>query len=189
MDEVPKNSILLKGPKQIPTITIFTDAAFDNELKVGAWACYIRIGLKVIQSSRIIEVGTENSTEAERVGVAVVLWILNQKVDLGKYKLIIYCDNGAAARPVKLYNKTGNAKQQAKKQLKFYQTHIEPLLQKAKMVDIRYIKGHAARNKNFKLKDRHLVHDMVDRQAGLTLDEFRRKLEPSIPEKRSDSGS
>jgi ribonuclease HI len=174
---ISKESILLKSAHQIPTVTIFVDASYDNELKVGAWASRLYIGNKIIVASKIIATDVNNSTEAERVGVAAVLHIANKNVNISEYKLILYCDNNAATRPVTLANKTGKAKQAAKKQLEFYQKHIEPLLQKALIADIRYIKGHLARGKNFKLQKKHYIHDQVDEEAKKLLNEYRSKVQ------------
>lgn len=158
----------------IPTIVIFTDASYDKDLKVGAWYCYIRIGDKKVKTGRVITTDVNNSTEAERVGVANSLWLVNKMVDINKYKIILYCDNLSAMKPVGYTNKTGTKRQRAKQQLVFYQKNIEPYLQKAMITDIRYIKGHAVRSSRFKPKTRHLVHDMIDKEAKRLLDNYRK---------------
>ena len=157
----------------IPKVVIFTDASYDKDLKVGAWYCYIRIGDKKVKTGGVIVTDVENSTEAERVGVANSLWLANKMVDLTKHKVILYCDNMSAMKPIGYTNKTGAKRQRGKQQLAFYQKNIEPYLQKAKITDIRYIKGHALRSKRFKPKPRHLIHDLIDREAKKLLDEYR----------------
>lgn len=170
--QVPVSNLL---KHQIPTIIIFTDASYDLDLKVGAWYCYIRIGDKVTQAGRIILNDIENSTEAERVGVANSLWLVNKMVDISKYKIILYCDNMSAMKPVGFSNKTGAKRQRGKQQLAFYQKNIEPYLQKAMTTDIRYIKGHLARSKKFKLQTRHMAQDLCDQEAKKILLQYRAK--------------
>lgn len=157
----------------IPKVVIFTDASYDKDLKAGAWYCYIRIGDKKVKTGSIINSDIGNSTEAERVGVANSLWLANKMVDLTKHKIILYCDNLSAMKPVGYTNKTGTKRQRAKQQLVFYQKNIEPYLQKAMITDIRYIKGHATRSSRFKPKTRHLVHDLIDKEAKQILLTYR----------------
>jgi len=167
-------SILLNH--NIPKVVIFTDASYDKDLKVGAWYCYIRIGDKKVKTGGIIITDVNNSTEAERVGVANSLWLANKMVDLTKHKIILYCDNLSAMKPVGYSNKTGTKRQRGKQQLVFFQKNIEPYLQKAMITDIRYIKGHALRSKRFKPKARHIVHDLCDQGARRILNEYRNKI-------------
>lgn len=82
--EVPKG-LLIKSVRQVPTITICTDASYDPELKIGAWACYIRSDTKLIKLGKVIKENVSNSTEAERVGVANALWLAAQAHDISQH--------------------------------------------------------------------------------------------------------
>lgn len=167
------SSSLIKSVNQIPTITICTDASFDNDLKRGAWACYIRGDKFRIREARIITREVNNSTEAERVGVAAALWILRQKVEIKNYRLILYCDNESAMMPVRTSNKTGRKKQRAKQELDFYHKNIQRYLQKAKSYEIRHVKGHMSRSKRLKMQRRHHIQDWCDRAARGVLNKLR----------------
>lgn len=168
--EVPESSLLNHIHK---TITICTDASYDNYLRVGSWACYMKSDNKLIKTGKIIESHVENSTEAERVGVASALWLVSKAVDIKTHRIIIYCDNESAMRPVRLSNKTGAKKQRAKQQLEFYQKNIEPVLQRAGGYEIRHVKGHLERNPRMKRKTRHFMNDWCDKEAKRLLTEYR----------------
>ena len=162
--EVPKG-LLIKSVRQVPTITICTDASYDPELKIGAWACYIRSDDKIIKLGKVIKQDVSNSTEAERVGVANALWLAGQALDISKHRLILYCDNLAALNPVRPSTKTGAKRQAAKQQLEFYQQNIEPYLQKALTYDARHVKGHLERTARHRMKTRHHLNDWCDKEA------------------------
>ena len=177
--EVPKG-LLIKSVRQVPTITICTDASYDPELKIGAWACYIRSDDKIIKVGKVIKKNVSNSTEAERVGVANALWLAGQALDISKHRLVLYCDNLAALHPVRPSSKTGAKRQAAKQQLEFYQKNIEPYLQKALTYDARHVKGHLERTARHRMKTRHHLNDWCDKEARGLLQEERKKLQKSI---------
>ena len=173
--EVPKG-LLIKSVRQVPTITICTDASYDPELKIGAWACYIRSDTKLIKLGKVIKEDVSNSTEAERVGVANALWLAGQAHDISQHRLVLYCDNPAALHPVRPSTKTGAKKQAAKQQLEFYQRNIEPYLQKALTFDARHVKGHMERSARHRMKARHHLNDWCDKEARRLLCEEREKV-------------
>lgn len=176
--EIPA-SLLMRSVSQIPTITICTDASYDPELGIGTWACYIRTDDKLVKTGKIIEHPVENSTEAERVGIASALWLANKLVNIREYKLILYCDNMSAMHPVRPSTKTGAKKQRAKEQLAFYQKNIEPTLQKALTTDIRHVKGHLERMQSRRIKKlkRHYMNDWCDQEAKRLLIEYRKTID------------
>lgn len=177
--EIPKG-LLIKSVRQVPTITICTDASYDPDLKIGAWACYIRSDDKIIKVGKVIKTNVSNSTEAERVGVANALWLASRALDISKHRLVLYCDNLAALNPVRSTGKTGKKKQQAKQQYLFFQQSIEPLLQKALAYDARHVKGHLERTARHRMKARHHLNDWCDKEAKRLLDEERMKLKKPI---------
>lgn len=176
------DSSLLRSANQTPTITICTDASYDPDMKVGAWACYIRSGDMIIKESKLITTEIDNSTEAERVGVAAALWIVEQKIDITKYKIILYCDNEAAMKPVRPSNKTGRKKQRAKQQLAFFEKNIHKHLQRALSYDVRHVKGHMERSARHRMKKRHYMNDWCDKAARAVLTDHRVAVENSIKE-------
>lgn len=177
--EVPKG-LLIKSARQVPTITICTDASYDPELQIGAWACYIRSDDKVIKLGKVIRENVSNSTEAERVGVANALWLISKSFDISKHRLVLYCDNLAALNPVRPSTKTGAKKQRAKQQLEFFQKNIEPYLQKALAFDTRHVKGHLERTARHRMKARHHLNDWCDKEARELLQQERKKYEQVI---------
>lgn len=177
--EVPKG-LLIKSVRQVPTITICTDASYDPELKIGAWACYIRSDDKIIKLGKVIKEDVSNSTEAERVGVANALWLAGQAMDISKHRLVLYCDNLAALNPVRPSTKTGTKRQQAKRQLEFFQKNIEPYLQKALTYDARHVKGHLERTARHRMKARHHLNDWCDKEAKKLLVEERERLQKKV---------
>ena len=177
--EIPKG-LLIKSVRQVPTITICTDASYDPELQIGAWAAYIRSDDKVIKIGKVIKENVSNSTEAERVGVANALWLVSQTHDIQKHRLVLYCDNLAALNPVRPSTKTGAKKQAAKQQLEFYQRNIEPYLQKSLTFDVRHVKGHLERSARHRMKARHHLNDWCDKEARGLLQEERKKFQKSI---------
>lgn len=170
--EVPQ-SLLMKSVHQIPLVTICTDASYDPALEIGAWACYIRTGNRILKTGKIIESDVQNSTEAERVGVASALWLVNKIVDIKQYKIIIYCDNASAMKPLRPSTKTGTKKQRTKQQLAFYQKNIEPYLQRALTYDIRHVKGHMERSAKHLMRKRHYMNDWCDKEARRLLSQYR----------------
>lgn len=174
-----RHSLLRRSAFQTPTITICTDASWDNELKIGAWACYIRTNGKIAKTGALTKADVLNSTEAERIGVANALWIASKMVDLKQYKIILYCDNESAMRPVRPSNKTGQKKQRAKEQLEFYEKNIHKYLQQALTYDVRHVKGHLERSARHKMKTRHYIQDWCDKKAYELLNEHRLKVSDS----------
>lgn len=160
-----RHSLLKHSAFQTPTITICSDASWDADLKVGSWACYIRTGDKVVKTGAVAKQQVDNSTEAERIGIANALWLASKIVDLKKYKIVLYCDNLAAMKPVKSSNKTGTKKQKAKEQLAFYEQHIHKYLQQALTYDVRHVKGHLERTARHKMVARHHIQDWCDKKA------------------------
>lgn len=146
------SSPLMKSAQQVPLVVICTDASFDDEMKKGSWACYIRCGDHIIRESALINKEVANSTEAERVGIAAALWIADKKFDLTKCRIILYCDNISAMDPVKLFNKTGKRRSHAKKEHAFFENNINKYLQKAIQVDKRHVKAHLDRTARHRMK-------------------------------------
>lgn len=172
--EIPKGT-LIKSVRQLKTITICTDASYDPELKIGAWACYIRSDDKIIKTGKVIKENVENSTEAERVGVANALWLASKAFKLSEHRIVLYCDNLAALNPVRPSTKTGAKRQRAKYQLEFYQKNIEPYLQQSLTYDARHVKGHMERTARHRMKARHHLNDWCDKMAKELLQEERKK--------------
>ena len=173
---IPKG-LLIKSVRQTPTITICTDASYDPQLGIGAWACYIRSGDKIIKLGKVIKEDVTNSTEAERVGVANALWLASRAFDISECRIVLYCDNLAALNPVRPSTKTGQKRQAAKKQLEFYQKNIEPFLQKALTYDARHVKGHLERTARHRMKARHHLNDWCDKEARELLQKERSRYE------------
>lgn len=171
------SSSLMRSAKQIPTILIYTDASFVRGYG-ASWGCYIRHNGKVVKSEKVIEIDVQNSTEAERVGVAAALWIADKKFGISGKRLIICCDNTAAVKPVKSSNKTGAKKQRARQQHEFYDKNILVHLNKADSIDIRYVKSHQDRSNRMKVRARHLVQDDCDKRARKVLTEYIKKTYP-----------
>jgi ribonuclease HI len=159
------NSLLKHSAHQIPVITICTDASFSPHYKVGAWGCYIRVGDKVAKTGAVIKKEVLNSTEAERIGVANALWIASKMIDLKKCRIVLYCDNESAMKPVRPSTKTGAKKQRAKEQLDFYEKNIHKYLQQSLTYDVRHVKGHMDRSSRHKMKARHHIQDWCDKKA------------------------
>jgi ribonuclease HI len=171
-----RNSLLRHSAAQIPVITICTDASFDNDLNVGSWACYIRSDGKLAKHGEVIKTDIQNSTEAERIGVANALWLASQMVDLKKYRIVLYCDNESAMKPPRSTNKTGKKKQRARQQQEFFNKHIHSYLQQALTYDVRHVKGHMDRTKRHQMKARHHIQDWCDKKAYELLKQHRLSL-------------
>lgn len=169
----------MKSHHQVPTVTICTDAAYCPLTGAGTWAMYMRADGKLVKTGRVIESDINNSTEAERIGVANALWLANRIVDLSKCRVILYCDNVAAMHPVRPSTKTGAKKQRAKHQLEFYQKNIEPYIQKAMSVDIRHVKSHLDRTakQQIKMQNRHYMNVWCDNEATRLLTECRKSID------------
>lgn len=166
----------MRSAHQIPNITICTDASYDPDLKIGTWACYIRSNDRIAKTGAVIKTDVENSTEAERIGVANAMWIASQMVDLSKHRIILYCDNESAMKPTRPSTKTGRKKQRAKMQLEFYENNIHKYLKQALAYDVRHVKGHMDRTKRHKMLKRHHIQDWCDKKAYGLLKEQRLSL-------------
>ena len=177
-----RSSLLKHSAHQNKAITICTDASFDNDLKIGSWACYIRTDDKIFKHGEVIKTSIENSTEAERIGVANALWMANKMVDLKEYRIVMYCDNESAMKPPRPGNKTGRKRQRAKLQQEFFNKNIHKYLQMALTYDVRHVKGHMDRTARHRMQARHHIQDWCDKKAKELLIERRSILKKKLEE-------
>lgn len=155
-----------------PTITVCSDASYSDKHKLAAWACYIRTPDRVIQTGGIIKEPCDNSTQAERLGLANALWLIEQSIDLSDYRLIVYCDNVAALKRRTL-RKTPASKiyQEAAAYNAWFEAHIERVLFKAAEYSTRHVKGHLKRSKWHTGSQRNYMNRWCDHKAKAILRE------------------
>ncbi len=132
----------------LPIITVCTDASFSDSHKIGAWACYIETPDRVLQTGGLIKVDCNNSTDAERAGLAKALVLADDMVDLSKYRLEVFCDNVAALKRRSL-RKTPASRiyQEAAEYNAWFADNIECYFAKAGQCSARHVKAHLHRSR------------------------------------------
>lgn len=150
----------------MPTITVCTDASFSQQYKLGTWACYIRTPKRKILKSGVLQAKVKSSSEAETLGLANALFILNKFVDLSDYRVIVYCDNTTALAEPKI-RKTPKSKyyQKSFESNRFYKQHISDILGKSKSYEMRHVKGHLPKEQWDKGSSRNFMNKHCDIEA------------------------
>lgn len=152
---------------ELTNVTITSDASFSAKYGISAWAAYIRTPDKKVQTGALIKEGeARHIFDAERMGIANALTILDKLVDLKDCRLIVYCDNKYALKPSKL-NVGVKSKYYEKKKRNYelYAEYIQPYLDKAGEYVLRHVPAHTERKDWSTTSARNYMNDWCDKKA------------------------
>jgi ribonuclease HI len=139
----------------MPLVTMFTDASFNRERRIGVWAMWAKLDGKTIRYSGQVRGQVPQIGTAELAAIANGLFCISKKFDLvGTVKIIAQTDSQESIDAIK------NAKHPRPADQKLVDHIKEFLRTNGWLLDLRHIKGHKGN-----ATPRHAVNNWCDKEC------------------------